>query len=112
MTCSNTHVHPQITDSVTQSTSHVVGLGPAVAANNAYLGQAQALTVLFANMVNQQQQLALTSLAATTRNVGRLMRQGAAGGAGAACAAPVSGSVQSFSVRSDGTVQHPHPVVT
>lgn len=40
------------------------GLGPAVAAINAYLGQSQSQTILFANMVNQQAQYA--SLAAET----------------------------------------------
>lgn len=54
----------QITDSVTQSSVHTIGLGPAVAAVNAYLGQAQSQTILFANMVNQQAQYA--TLAATT----------------------------------------------
>ena len=54
----------QITDGVTQSSVHTIGLGPAVAAVNAYLGQAQSQTILFANMVNQQAQYA--TLAATT----------------------------------------------
>lgn len=56
--------NPQITDSVTQTSVHTLGLGPAVAAVNSYLGQAQAQTILFANMVNQQAQYA--TLAATT----------------------------------------------
>jgi hypothetical protein len=60
----NTQCHPQITDSVTQSSVHVLGLGPAVAAVNSYLGQAQSQTILFANMVNQQAQYA--TIAATT----------------------------------------------
>lgn len=54
----------QITDSVTQSSVHTLGLGPAVAAVNGYLGQAQSQSILFANMVNQQAQYA--TLAATT----------------------------------------------
>ena len=54
----------QITDGVTQSSVHTLGLGPAVAAVNGYLGQAQAQTILFANMVNQQAQYA--TIAATT----------------------------------------------
>lgn len=66
-------VHPQITDSVTQTSSHVLGLGPALAATSAYLGQAQAQTVLFANMVNQQQQSALLALTATTQSVKKLL---------------------------------------
>lgn len=56
--------NPQITDGVTQSSVHVLGLGPATAAVNAYLGQAQSQTILFANMVNQQAQYA--NIAATT----------------------------------------------
>lgn len=66
-------VHSQITDGVTQTSSHVLGLGPATAAINAYLGQTQALTVLFANMVNQQQQQATVGLSVTTRNVTKLL---------------------------------------
>ncbi len=54
----------QITDGVTQSSVHVLGLGPATAAVNAYMGQAQSQTILFANMVNQQAQY--STLAATT----------------------------------------------
>lgn len=73
MSGGNRSVHPQVTDAVTQASSHVLGLGPAMAGINAYLAQAQAQSVLFANMVNQQQQQALTSLASTVRNVGRLM---------------------------------------
>jgi hypothetical protein len=66
-------VHPQVTDAVTQTSAHVLGLGPAAAAINAYLGQAQAQSVLAANMVSQQQQQALASLTATVRNVGQLL---------------------------------------
>lgn len=81
MSDSNKAVHPQITDAVTQASSHVLGLGPAMAAINAYMGQAQAQSVLAANIVNQQQQQALTSLASTVRNIGTLM--GTRGGANA-----------------------------
>lgn len=66
-------VHPQITDAVTQASSHVLGLGPATAAINAYLGQAQAQTILGANMIGQQQQQALVAMATTVNNVGKLM---------------------------------------
>jgi len=57
--------NPQVTDSVTQGSLHTLGQGPALATVNAYLGQTQAMTILFANMVNQQAQyatLATTSL--------------------------------------------------
>ena len=113
-------VHPRITDSVTQTSSHVLGLGPAMAAINAYLGQTQAQTVLYANMVNQQQQLALIGLAVTTRNIGRLMktRAGSAGGgaraplmAAAPASAPSHTSVQSFTY-SESPLQPVPPVVT
>jgi len=66
-------VHPQVTDGITQASSHVLGLGPASAAINGYLGQTQALSVLFANMVNQQQNQATLDLSATTRNVAKLL---------------------------------------
>lgn len=69
----NRAVHPQITDAVTQVSSHVLSLGPASAAIGAYLGQAQAQSVLAANLVNQQQQQALTSMSTTVQNIGRLM---------------------------------------
>ncbi|BBL74893.1 RebB family R body protein [Methylomagnum ishizawai] len=54
----------QITDGVTQSTVHTLGMGPASAAVNAYFGQSQAQSILFANMVNQQAEHA--ALASTT----------------------------------------------
>lgn len=66
-------VHPKITDSVTQTSSHVLGLGPALAATFTYLGQTQAQNVLFANMVSQQQQSALQGLTATTQNIKKLL---------------------------------------
>lgn len=66
----------QITDSVTQSSVHTLGLGPAVAAVNGYLGQAQAQTILFANMVNQQAQLATIAAATLTDELGELLKVG------------------------------------
>jgi hypothetical protein len=60
----NIGVDSQITDSVTQGSVQAIGLGPATAAVNAYLGQSQAQSILFANMVNQQAQYA--NIAATT----------------------------------------------
>jgi hypothetical protein len=112
-------VNTQITDGVTQATAHVVGLGPAVAAVNAYLGATQAQTVLFANMVNQQQQLALTAMTVTTRNVATLIaaRRNMLGG-GASLKGNTGSqqglqhSAHAFAMSSDGTSQHPYPVVT
>lgn len=68
--------NPQITDGVTQSSVHVLGLGPATAAVNAYLGQAQSQTVLFANMVNQQAQYANIAAATLTQELSQLFAIG------------------------------------
>lgn len=84
MSHKNKAVNLQITDAVTQTSHHVLGLGPATAAINAYLGQTQAQAVLAANMVSQQQQLAMTSMTATMRNVARLLGSGRSGGGAAA----------------------------
>ncbi|WP_240626504.1 RebB family R body protein [Thalassospira lohafexi] len=63
---SNSHeVDEQITDSVTQTNTTVIGNGPAMGTMQSYLSQAQAQGILFANMVNEQQQLAVASLATT-----------------------------------------------
>jgi hypothetical protein len=67
-------VHPQITDSVTQASCHVLGLGPAVAAVGNYIALGVAQSMLFANMANQQQQQALISMTATSRSIGRLLK--------------------------------------
>ena len=66
----------QITDSVTQSSVHTIGLGTAVAAVNAYLGQAQSQTILFANMVNQQAQNATISATTFTEELSPLFSLG------------------------------------
>ena len=68
--------NPQITDGVTQSSVHTLGLGPAVAAVNAYLGQAQAQTILFANMVNQQAQYATIAATSLTQELAQLAALG------------------------------------
>jgi hypothetical protein len=74
MSVSSDQVNSQITDGVTQASTHVIGLGAALAAVNVYLGLTQAQTLLYANMVNQQQQQAMLSLAVTTRCIKRLHR--------------------------------------
>lgn len=66
----------QITDSVTQSSVHTIGLGPAVAAVNAYLGQAQSQTILFANTVNQQAQYATLAATTLTEELAQLFSMG------------------------------------
>lgn len=58
-------VDEQITDSVTQTNTSVIANGPAMGAMQTYLSQAQAQGILFANMVNEQQQQAVASLATT-----------------------------------------------
>lgn len=58
-------VDEQITDSVTQTNTTVIGSGPAMGTMQSYLSQAQAQGVLFANMVNEQQQQSVASLATT-----------------------------------------------
>jgi hypothetical protein len=68
----NTVCNPQVTDSVTQSSVHTLALGPAVAAVNSYLGQAQAQTILFANMVNQQAQYATVAATSLTQELTQL----------------------------------------
>lgn len=72
----NSWCNPQITDSVTQSSVHTLGLGPAVAAVNAYMGQAQAQTILFANMVNQQAQYATIAGTTLTQELAQLFALG------------------------------------
>lgn len=73
---SGSRCHPQITDGVTQSSVHVLGLGPATAAVNAYLGQAQSQSILFANMVNQQSQYANIATATLTQELSQLFAVG------------------------------------
>lgn len=82
MSHKNKAVNLQVTDAVTQTSHHVLGLGPATAAINAYLGQTQAQAVLAANMVSQQQQHAIMSMTATMRNVAKLLGSGRSGGGG------------------------------
>jgi hypothetical protein len=66
----------QITDGVTQSSVQTLGLGPAIAAVNSYLGQAQSNAILFANMVNQQAQYATLATSALTEELTQLFALG------------------------------------
>lgn len=70
------YCNPQITDGITQSSVHTLGLGPATAAVNAYLGQAQSQTILFANMVNQQAQYASIAATSLTQELTQLFSLG------------------------------------
>lgn len=66
----------QITDGVTQLSAHTIGIGPAKAAVNAYLRQAQSQSILFANMVNQQQQYATIASTTLTKELNQLYSPG------------------------------------
>ncbi len=72
----NSCCNSQITDGVTQTSVHVLGLGPATAAVNAYIGQSQSQSILFANMVNQQAQYANIAAATLTQELTQLFAAG------------------------------------
>ncbi len=67
-----TAVNNQITDSVTQANTKVVGDAPAVAMGNLYQATAQALANAAHNATNAQQQSYVTSQAANTMGVATL----------------------------------------
>jgi hypothetical protein len=67
-----THVNDQITDSVTQVNTKVLGDAPAIAMGNLYQATAQALANAAHNATNAQQQSYVTSQAATTAGVSTL----------------------------------------
>jgi hypothetical protein len=64
-----TTVNPQITDSVTQVNTKVIGDGPAVAMGNLFQATAQALANAAHNATSSQQQTNVTSQASTTMGV-------------------------------------------
>jgi len=68
----NSCCNPQITDGVTQSASMVLGLGPATAEVNAYLGLTQAQTALFVSMNNQQAHFSAIAAATLTRGLSQM----------------------------------------
>lgn len=63
------YVNPQITDSVTQANVAAISISPAVSAMQSYLSLSQAQGVLFANMVNNQQQLAMAGQVAVVEGI-------------------------------------------
>jgi hypothetical protein len=67
-----THVNSQITDSVSQANTKVLGDAPAVAIGNLYQATAQALSNAAHNATNAQQQSYVTAQAATTQGVATL----------------------------------------
>ncbi len=68
-----TSVNSQITDSITQTNTKVVGDSPAVATSNLYLATSQALGNAAHNASNGQQQSYVTGQAATTQGVSSLL---------------------------------------
>jgi len=67
-----THVNSQITDSITQANTQVLGDAPAVAMGNLYQATAQALANAAHNATMAQQQMYVTAQAATTQGVALL----------------------------------------
>jgi hypothetical protein len=67
-----TAVNDQITDSVTQANTKVLGDAPAIAMGNLYQATAQALANAAHNAANNQQQSYVTSQASTTMGVSTL----------------------------------------
>ena len=64
-----THVNDQITNSITQANTKVLGDAPAIAMGNLYQATAQALANAAHNATNAQQQSYVTAQAATTAGV-------------------------------------------
>jgi len=67
-----TAVNDQITDSVTQANTKVLGDAPAIAMGNLYQATAQALANAAHNATNAQQQSYVTGQSATTMGVATL----------------------------------------
>jgi hypothetical protein len=67
-----TAVNDQITDSVTQVNTKVLGDAPAIAVGNLYQATAQALANAAHNATNAQQQSYVTAQSATTMGVATL----------------------------------------
>lgn len=64
---------PAYADEVTASNVTALGLGPAVATVNAYLGASMAQQRLFFGAVDQQSNGAITALATTTESVHKIL---------------------------------------
>ena len=67
-----TAVNSQITDSITQANTKVLGDAPAVAMGNLFQATAQALSNAAHNATTSQQQTNITAQAATTQGVATL----------------------------------------
>lgn len=83
-----TSVNDQITDSVSQENTQVLGTAPAIAMGNLYQATAQALANAAHNATLAQQQMYMTSQAATTTGVALLY---SLGGASTGAVAPKTG---------------------
>jgi hypothetical protein len=68
-----TAVNSQITDSITQANTKVLGDAPAVAMGNLMMATSQALSNAAHNATNNQQQANVTTQAATTAGVSTLL---------------------------------------
>ncbi|HEX4302339.1 MAG TPA: RebB family R body protein [Rhizomicrobium sp.] len=68
-----TSVNDQITDSITQANTKVLGDAPAIALGNLYQATSQALANAAHNATNAQQQSNITAQAATTQGVATLL---------------------------------------
>lgn len=68
-----TAVNDQITDSITQANTKVLGDAPAVAMGNLFTATSQALSNAAHNATNNQQQSSVTMQAATTQAVATLL---------------------------------------
>ena len=67
-----TAVNSQITDSVTQANTKVLGDAPAVSLGNLFIATSQALSNAAHNATNNQQQSYVTMQASTTQGVSTL----------------------------------------
>lgn len=68
-----TAVNGQITDSITQANTKVLGDAPAVAMGNLYIATSQALSNAAHNATNNYQQSYVTTQASTTQAVATLL---------------------------------------
>jgi hypothetical protein len=67
-----TAVNSQITDSITQANTKVVGDAPAIAMGNLFVATGQALSNAAHNATSNQQQMVVTAQASTTQAVATL----------------------------------------
>jgi hypothetical protein len=68
-----TSVNSQITDSITQANTEVVGIAPSEATGNVMVATSQALSNAAHNAVDAQQQSDVTMQATTTQGVATLL---------------------------------------